>query len=240
MKVDFSNLPNKAPEFDLKALLEAGCHFGHQKRKWHPKMAEYIYMEKDGVHIFDLVKTAEQLQLAYNYAYDLGKNNKSLVIVGTKRQAREIVKAAAEDAGAMHITSRWLGGLMTNWDQIQKSLKRMLHIESGLKDDTFKGYTKFERVQLEKELGRLERFFAGIKNMKGQPDCLFVIDPKREKIAITEADKVGVPVMALIDSNENPDKVTLPIPGNDDAVNSIKLIVEAVADGYKQGRASLK
>lgn len=240
MKIDFSKLPNKAPEFDLKVLLEAGCHFGHQKRKWHPKMAEYIYIEKDGVHIFDLVKTAEQLRLAYNFAYDLGKNGKSLVIVGTKRQARDIVRAAAEDAGAMHITSRWLGGLMTNWDQISKSLKRMLKIEAGLKDDTFKGYTKFEKVQLEKEQGRLSRFFSGIKNMKGKPDCLFVIDPKRENIAVTEANMVDVPVIALIDSNSNPDLVTLPIPGNDDAAGSIKLIVEAVASGYKEGRQAGK
>lgn len=236
--MDFSKLPNKAPDYDLVAFLEAGCHFGHQKRKWHPKMAEFIHMEKNGVHIFDLVKTAEQLKLAYNYAYDLGKNGKSMIFVGTKRQARDIVKKAAQDAGAMYITSRWLGGLLTNWDQINKSLQRMIEIEEGLKSDKFKGYTKFERVKLEKEQGRLERFFAGIRQLKNQPDCIFVVDTNREKISVTEASKKEVPVIALIDSNSDPSQVTLPIPANDDAVKSIKLIVEQIAAAYKAGKAS--
>lgn len=238
MRIDFSKFADKAPQYDLQALLEAGCHFGHQKRKWHPKMSKFIYMEKDGIHIFDLAKTAEQLRLAYNFAYDLGKNGKTVVMIGTKRQAREIIKAAAMDSGAMHITSRWLGGLMTNFDQINQSLKRMLKIESGLKDDTFKGYTKFEKLKLEKEQGRLERFFDGIRTMKSKPDCLFVVDPVREKLALVEAEKVGVPVIALADSNANPDDVALAIPANDDALSSIKFIVEEFARGYKEGKSA--
>lgn len=235
---DFSSLPNHAPDFDLRELLEAGCHFGHQTRKWHPSMKEYIYMEKDGVHIFDLAKTAEQLKLAYNFAFDLGKNGKSLIFVGTKRQAREIVKASADDAGALYITSRWLGGLLTNWEQVYKSLKRMIDIEQGLATDKFKGYTKFERNQLEKEQTRLERFFGGIQNLKQRPDALFVIDPGKEKNVVKEANSMDVPIIALVDSNSDPRPVSIAIPGNDDALSSIEYIVKAVAAGYKAGKAS--
>ncbi|MFZ5376753.1 MAG: 30S ribosomal protein S2 [Patescibacteria group bacterium] len=235
---DFSKLPNHAPDYDLQQLLEAGCHFGHQKRKWHPKMAEYIYMEKNGVHIFDLVKTAAQLQTAYNYAYQLGKEGKTVIFVGTKRQAREVVRTAAEKAGVFHITQRWMGGLLTNWEQINKSIRRMIEIEEGLKTDKFKGYTKFERMQLEKEKGRLERFFEGVRGLKDKPVCLFVIDPNREKIAVTEASKMGVSVVALADSNANPDLVDLVVPANDDAVNSVELIVNQIAEGYLAGKSA--
>jgi small subunit ribosomal protein S2 len=236
MSIDFSKLEDKAPEIDLEELLEAGCHFGHQKNRWHPKMASYIYAEKDGVHIFDLVKTAEQLRKAYNYAYQLGKEGKSLIFVGTKKQARDIIKKAAEEAGAMYIYSRWLGGLLTNWEQLKKSITRMIFIEEGLKGDKFKGYTKFERVQLDKERTKKGRFFDGIKLLKTKPDCLFVVDAKKEDIAVTEASLTGVGVMALVDSNTNPSKVDLVIPANDDAVKSIQVIVNLVAKGYKEGR----
>ncbi len=230
-------LPDKAPEYDLRDLLAAGCHFGHQSHRWHPRAADFIYMEKDGVHIFDLAKTAEQLKLAYNFFFQLGKQNKTVVFVATKRQAREIVKEATAESGLMTITSRWLGGLLTNWEQISKSLKRMVEIETGLKEDTFKGYTKYERVQLEKELGRLIRFFDGIRNLKGKPDALFIVDTVREDNAVKEAATVGVPVVALVDSNGNPFDVTIPIPGNDDAVASISFIVTQMVEAYKAGRA---
>lgn len=229
-----------APEFDLTQLLEAGVHFGHQSRKWHPSMKEYIYMEKDGVHIFDLAKTATQLQHAYDFAYELGHKGKTLVFVGTKRQARDIIKTAAEDAGAMHITSRWLGGLLTNWEQVFKSLKHMIDIEEGLATDKFKGYTKFERVQLEKELARLNRFFGGIKKLKQRPDALFIVDSGREKNAVKEANSSNVPMVALVDSNTDPRPVTIAIPGNDDAATSIEVIVKAVAAGYKAGKEAKK
>jgi small subunit ribosomal protein S2 len=235
---DFANLPNHAPEYDLAQLLEAGCHFGHQTRKWHPAMKEWIYMEKDGVHIFDLAKTAQQLQFAYNYAYDLAQNGKTLVFVGTKRQAREIVQAAATDAGALYINSRWLGGLLTNWEQVSKSLRRMIQIEEGLANDTFKGYTKFEKLQLEKEANRLNRFFKGLKPLKNKPDALFIVDPSREKNAVKEAEVVGVTTVALVDSNTDPRPINLAIPANDDALTSIELVVKAVAEGYKAGKAA--
>ncbi len=236
--IDITSLPQQAPEFDLRELLEAGSHFGHQARKWHPKMAKWIYAEKDGVHIFDLEKTAKQLQLAYNFAFDLGRKNKNLVIVGTKKQARDVIKEATAGKHVMTITSRWLGGLLTNWEQVQKSLRRMLDIEKGLKEGKFDKYTKLERVLLDKERGRLERFFGGISDLKGRPDAIFIIDPGREKVAVLEASKVGVPIMALIDSNSNPDSIDIPVPANDDAVRSISYIVNAVVSGYEAGRIS--
>jgi small subunit ribosomal protein S2 len=238
MNIDFSSLPDKAPEIDLRDLLEAGCHFGHQARKWHPKMDEYIYMEKDGIHIFDLAKTAEQLTKAYNFAFKLGSEGKSLVIVGTKRQARELVKAAAKESGAMYIVSRWLGGMLTNWNQISKSLKRMIKLETGLKEGSFAEYTKYERVQFEKEMGRLQRFFDGIRGLKESPDALFIIDPVREANVVKEAQTKNVPTIALVDTNGDPREVDIPIPANDDAMGSIKLIVDMVAAGYKAGKAA--
>jgi small subunit ribosomal protein S2 len=234
--LDYTKLPNKAPDYNLENLFELGCHFGHQRRKWNPKMKKYIYTTKASVHIFDLEKTVEQLKLAYNYAYSLGKAGKSVIMVGTKRQAKEIIKQAAEEAGVSYINSRWLGGFLTNWEQVSKSLRRMTEIEDGLNTDKYKGYTKFERVQLEKEMSRLKRFFIGLKDIKGKPDCIFVVDPKREKIVVTEAKQVGVSVMALIDSNGDPSKIDLPIPANDDSVKSVEFIVGEIAKAYKAGK----
>lgn len=237
-KTDISQLPDVAPEFDLAELLEAGAHFGHQSSKWHPQMKEFIYMEKDGVHIFDLAKTAQQLRLAYNFAYDLGKKKKTLLMVGTKRQAKEYIQEAAQNSGAFYITSRWLGGLLTNWEQVSKSIKRMVKLEKGLQNNEFDNLTKYERVQIEKEVNRLRRFFEGIKDLKEIPDALFVVDSVREDIAIKESQAMEVPVISLLDSNADPREVTVAIPANDDAMGSIKYIVEAVAAGYKAGRAA--
>jgi len=234
----FVDLPDVAPDFSLEEMLEAGCHFGHQKVKWNPKMSEWIHMEKDGVHIFDLIKTKQQLQKAYNAAYKLGQEGKTLVVVGTKRQAREIVVKSAQEVGALYIFSRWLGGLLTNWEQVKLSLKRMIKIETGLADGSFKNYTKYEKVQLEKELARLRRFFLGIQSLKQQPDCLFVVDTVRERIAVREANNTGVPVIGICDSNANPDEVDICIPVNDDAQKSLELIVTAVTSGYAAGKAA--
>lgn len=231
-----ANLPEKAPEVDLRELLEVGAHFGHQKAKWSPKMREWIYMEKDGVHIIDLEKTAQQLQHAYNYAFYLGQKGKTLLVVGTKRQAREHIEASASAHGLPFITQRWLGGLITNWNQVKKSLKRMLKIEEGLKTGAYNAYTKYERVQLEKELGRLRRFFAGIRTMKQEPDALFVVDPVREGNAILEATKNGIPIVAICDTNADPDDISLVIPANDDAQKSIEYLVEYVCAGYEAGK----
>lgn len=239
-EIDLSSLPDKAPEYDLRQLLEAGCHFGHHTKKWHPMMAPWIHMEKDQIHIFDLAKTAQQLRLAYNYAYHLGSQGKSLVMVGTKKQAKDIVRTVALEAKMPYIASRWLGGTLTNWEQISKSIRNMIKIEKGLKDGDFAHLTKFERTQLEKQATRLSRFFDGLRDLKSTPDALFVIDPKKEKITITEALANEVPIVALIDSNSDPREVSLPIPANDDAVGSIELIVKAVAAGYVAGRDSKK
>ncbi len=236
----FSDLPNKAPDYDLRELLEAGCHFGHQKAKWNPHMREWIYMEKDGVHIFDLAKTAAQLQMAYNFAYKLGTQGKNVIFVGTKKQAREVIETSAKAAGLSYITSRWLGGFLTNWEQVRKSIKRMLDIEKGLESGKYDNYTKYERVQLDKERTKLSRFFVGVQTLKDAPDCIFIVDPGREKIAASEARSMNVPVVALIDSNSDPDLVDLPIPANDDALKSVTYIVEQFAAGYAAGKAAGK
>lgn len=235
-QIDPSKLPDKAPQYDLRELLEAGVHFGHQIKKWHPKMAEYIYMEKDGVHIFDLAKTAEQLRLAYNYLYDLGQKGKTVIFVGTKRQARDIVKEKATEAGALYITSRWLGGTLTNWDQVKKSIKRMNDLETGLQSGAYSGYTKYEQVQLEKELARLQRFFVGIRSLSKMPDAIVVVDPTREDNVIKEAETVDIPVLGLADSNADPRVLAIAIPGNDDAMSSISLIVTELTKAYGEGR----
>lgn len=236
MKQDFSKLPNKAPEYELLTLLEAGCHFGHQKAKRHPRMDEYIYTEKDGVHIFDLAITAQQLQLAYNFVYDQASKGKSMVIVGTKKQARELIEDAAKECGAHFIVSRWLGGFLTNWGQVKKSLKRMLDIEAGLKSGKFDGYTKFEKVQLEKEKNKLSRFFEGLRDLKKSPDFLFVVDIKREKNAIKEANIMGVPVVAIVDTNSDPEGVDIVIPANDDAVRSLSFLIGEISKAYQEGK----
>mgnify|MGYP000900400079 CR=1 FL=1 len=229
---------SKTPEFDLQEMLELGCHFGHKASKWHPKMAEYIYGEKDGIHLFDLPKVAELLKEACAYVYKLAKESKTLLLVGTKKQARDIVRDAALDASCFYINARWMGGMLTNWSQVSKSIKRMEEIREGLATDKYKGYTKYERVQLEKEQIKLERFFGGLKGLKAKPDCILVIDPKKERITVAEANNVAVPVIALIDSDSDPRPVQFVLPGNDDAVKSIKFFVDQITAAYKAGRAA--
>ncbi len=225
-------------EINLQEMLELGCHFGHQASKWHPKMAEYIYAQKDGIHLFDLPKVGELLEAAKAYVYNLAKEGKTLVLLGTKKQARDVVKEAAMDASCFYINARWMGGLLTNWPQVSKSIKRMEEIREGLATDKYKGYTKYERVQLEKEQIKLERFFGGLRGLKGKPDCIFIVDPKKEHIVVAEANNVNVPVIALTDSDSDPRPVQFVLPGNDDAVKSIKYFVDHIAAAYKAGRAA--
>lgn len=233
-------IASKNQEFDLQEMLELGCHFGHKASKWHPQMSEYIYGVKDGIHLFDLPKVAELLREACDYVYKLAKEGKTLLLVGTKKQARDIVKESALDASCFYINARWMGGMLTNWPQVSKSIKRMEEIREGLATDKYKGYTKYERVQLEKEQIKLERFFGGLKGLKDKPDCIFVIDPKKERITVAEANSVNVPVMALIDSDSDPRPVQFVLPGNDDAVKSIKFFVDQITAAYKAGRADRK
>ncbi len=235
-QIDLSKLPSKAPEYDLRDLLEAGCHFGHQKSKWNPDMEEYIYTEKNGVHIFDLAITAKQLTAAYNYMYKLGKDNKSVIFVGTKRQARKVIQETAKECGVHYITSRWLGGLFTNWPQISKSLRKMLSMESKMESGAYDNYTKFEQAQMSKQITRLRRFFDGLRELKELPDAIFVVDSEREDIAVTEANKMDIPVIALMDSDGHPDDAAIPIPANDDAVKSIELVVKQMGEAYLAGQ----
>jgi small subunit ribosomal protein S2 len=212
----------------LQELFDAGVHLGHQAQKWHPKMKPWIYCEQNGIHLFDLEKTAAQLQRATDRLAELKKAGKSVIVVATKKQAAEIVPALAEQAQVMYIVNRWPGGLITNWEQIRKSIKRMGEIEVGLQGDKYREYTKYERLLLEKELSRLRRLFGGVKDLKNKPDALFVVDVMKEKNAVHEALKENVEIIALIDSNTDPTGIAIPVPGNDDALSSIKLIIAAV------------
>lgn len=223
---------------DLQQLLEAGVHFGHQSHRWNPKMRDFIFDTRDGVHIFDLVKTASQLENALQFAYELGKSGKNLIFVGTKRQAQEIVKVAAEEAGAMYIITRWMGGFLTNWEQVFKSIDKMNRLKSGLASGKYDHYTKYERMQIQKDIDRLERFFIGVADIKKTPDAIFVVDIMEEEVAAKEAKTLGIPVIALVDSNGNPElaEYDYVIPANDDAVSSIKLLTTMVAQAYAEGK----
>lgn len=223
-------------DIDLKELLEAGVHFGHQTQRWNPRMRSYIYAERDGVHIFDLVKTAQQLQAAMDFARKLGKEGKTLVFVGTKRQAQEIIKEKATEAGAMYIVTRWLGGFLTNFEQVSKSIKNMNAIYKGLENGQYDNYTKFEQVQLRKDADRSARFLEGVKDLNALPDALFIADLTEDKVASREARIMDIPVIAIADSNADPKMADYVIPGNDDAVSSIAILTEMVAQAYAEGK----
>lgn len=226
------------PEFDLNELLETGAHFGHQAKRWHPKMAPYIYAKRDGVHIFDLIITADKLKEASEKIYQLAKEGKTVIFVGTKRQAKEIVKEEAVQAGAMYIVNRWLGGFISNWEQVSKSVKEMITLKKNLEEGKFKHYTKKEKLLVEKKIQRLERFFGGVADLKKAPDALFIVDIGREKTAVIEANDANIPVIAMVDSNDDPTPVDIVIPANDDAARSVKYVVHAIAEAYKAGKAA--
>ena len=222
----------------MEELFEAGCHLGHPAYKWHPKMKPWIYGEQDGIHLFDLAKTSVQLEKVDTYVRNLKRDGKTLVVVATKKQAAELAEKLALESGAMYIVNRWPGGLITNWDQVKKSIKRMNEIEEGLETGKFKEYTKYERLMMEKELARLERLFGGLKKLKGKPDALLIIDAQKEKNSVKEALKENIDIIALLDSNTDPTDITLPIPGNDDALSSITLILTQVLKAYGEGEKS--
>lgn len=235
MKLDLSTLPNKAPDYDLQTLFDANMHYGHPASQWHPKMKSWIHSEKNGVHIFDLAKTAAQLQLAYNLFYQLGAEGKQIVMVGTKRQSREVITKTAQDSGLNYIVARWLGGFLTNWEQVYKSMKVMTADQEKLDQGSFTGRTKYELVKIQKELDRMRRFFGGVSKLTSRPDAIFVIDPKKEKNAVREANLESITVIGLVDSNTNPDQIDIVIPGNDDAFKSIELVVTQLAEAYALG-----
>ncbi|WP_349410525.1 30S ribosomal protein S2 [Pseudalkalibacillus sp. SCS-8] len=224
----------------MKQLLEAGVHFGHQTRRWNPKMARYIFTERNGIYIIDLQKTVKKVEEAYNYMRDIAADGGKILFVGTKKQAQESVKDEAVRAGQYYINQRWLGGTLTNFDTIRKRIKRLKDLEKMQEDGTFDVLPKKEVILLKKEMDRLEKFLGGIKDMNGLPDVLFVIDPRKERIAIAEARKLNIPIVAIVDTNCDPDEVDVVIPGNDDAIRAVKLLTSKMADAVveaNQGNA---
>ena len=220
----------------MKQLLEAGVHFGHQTRRWDPKMAEYIFQARNGIHIIDLQKTSKKLDEAYSFMKEQAEEGKTVLFVGTKKQAQECMKDAAQMSGMYYINQRWLGGMLTNFGTIRKRVERLKELETMQEDGTFDVLPKKEVILLKKEMEKLEKNLGGIKDMTEIPGVLFVADPKKEKIAILEAKKLGIPVVGLIDTNCNPEDLDYPIPGNDDAIRAVKLIADTMANAIIEGR----
>ena len=220
----------------MKQLLEAGVHFGHQTRRWDPKMAEYIFQARNGIHIIDLQKTSKKLDEAYGFIKEQAEEGKTILFVGTKKQAQECMKEAALKCGMYYIDQRWLGGMLTNFDTIQKRIQRLKDLETMQEDGTFDVLPKKEVILLKKEMEKLERNLGGIKDMDQLPGVIFLIDPKKERIAILEARKLGIPVVGLVDTNCNPEELDYPIPGNDDAIRAVKLIADVMANAVIEGK----
>ena len=227
----------------MKQLLEAGVHFGHQTRRWDPRMAPYIFTERNGIYIIDLQKTAKKIDEAYAVLKNIIDEGKTVIFVGTKKQAQECVKEEAERCGMYYVNQRWLGGMLTNFGTIKTRINRLKELEKMENDGTFEVLPKKEVILLKKEMGKLQANLGGIKDMNEIPGAMFVVDPKKERIAILEARKLGIPVIGLVDTNCNPEDVDYVIPGNDDAIRAIKLIVEAMANAViesKQGETPVQ
>ena len=220
----------------MKQLLEAGVHFGHQTRRWDPKMAEYIFQARNGIHIIDLQKASKKLDEAYKFVKDEAEAGKDVLFVGTKKQAQECMKEAALRCNMYYVDQRWLGGMLTNFDTIQTRINRLKRLEAMETDGTFDVLPKKEVIKLKSEREKLEKNLGGIKNMSRLPGVLFIVDPKKERIAILEARKLNIPIVGLIDTNCNPEDVDYPIPGNDDAIRSVKLIADVIANAVIEGR----
>ena len=220
----------------MKQLLEAGVHFGHQTRRWDPKMAEYIFQARNGIHIIDLQKTSKKIDEAYAFLKEQAEEGKTVLFVGTKKQAQECVKEAAEKSGMYYVDQRWLGGMLTNFDTIRTRVQRLKDLEKMQEDGTFDVLPKKEVILLKKEMEKLERNLGGIKDMEEIPGVIFLVDPKKEHIAVLEAKKLNIPVVGLVDTNCNPEDVDYPIPGNDDAIRAVKLITDVMANAIIEGK----
>ena len=220
----------------MKQLLEAGVHFGHQTRRWNPKMAEYIFTERNGIYIIDLQKTVRKLEEAYNFIRELSENGESVLFVGTKKQAQDSVREEAERAGAYFVNARWLGGMLTNFTTIRHRIDRLRQLRAMEEDGTFDLLPKKEVIKLKLEIEKLEKFMGGIKDMKKLPGALFIVDPRKERIAVAEAKKLGIPIVAIVDTNCDPDEIDYVIPGNDDAIRAVKLISATMANAIIEGR----
>jgi small subunit ribosomal protein S2 len=223
----------------MKELLEAGVHFGHQVKRWNPKMKKYIFGERNGIYIIDLQKTLKGLEDAYYYVRDIASSGAGVLFVGTKKQAQESVTEEAKKASAFYVNQRWLGGMLTNFVTVRKSIERLKKIDSMKEDGTLNLLTKKEASSLEKERAKLEKNLSGIKEMKELPGVIFVIDPKKERIGVAEARKLSIPIVAVVDTNCDPDEIDYVIPGNDDAIRAIKLLTSKIADAVIEGREAL-
>jgi len=220
----------------MKQLLEAGVHFGHQTRRWNPKMSRYIFTERNGIYIIDLQKTVKLVDNAYNYVRDIAADGGKVLFVGTKKQAQDAIKEEAERSGQYYVNHRWLGGTLTNWNTIQKRIKRLKDINRMEEDGTFDVLPKKEVGLLNKEREKLEKFLGGIKDMPGLPDVIFIVDPRKERIAVQEAHKLNIPIVAMVDTNCDPDEIDVVIPSNDDAIRAVKLITGTIADAIIEGK----
>ena len=220
----------------MKQLLEAGVHFGHQTRRWDPKMAEYIFQARNGIHIIDLQKTSKKLDEAYSFLKEQAEEGKTILFVGTKKQAQECVKEAAEKSGMFYVNERWLGGTLTNFKTIRKRIERLAELEKMQEDGTFEVLPKKEVILLKKEMDKLEKNLGGIKEMTQIPDVIFVVDPKKEHIAVQEARKLNIPLVGLVDTNCDPNDVDYVIPGNDDAIRAVKLVTDVLANAVIEGK----
>ncbi len=220
----------------MKQLLEAGVHFGHQTRRWNPKMAPYIFTERNGIYIIDLQKTVRKLEEAYMFVRDLSAEGKSVLFVGTKKQAQDSIREEAIRAGAHYVNARWLGGMLTNFRTIRGRIARLAQLRAMEEDGTFDLLPKKEVIKLNHEIEKLEKFLGGIKNMDKLPGALFIVDPRKEKIAVAEARKLNIPIVAIVDTNCDPDDVDYVIPGNDDAIRAVKLIASTMANAILEGR----
>ncbi len=220
----------------MKQLLEAGVHFGHQTRRWNPKMAEYIFTERNGIYIIDLQKTVKKIEEAYYFVRDIAAEGGTVLFVGTKKQAQDAIREEAERTGMYYVNARWLGGMLTNFKTIKKRIDRLYQLKKMKEDGTMELLPKKEVLKLNLEEERLEKFLGGIKEMKNIPSALFVVDPRKEKNAIAEAHKLGIPVIAIVDTNCDPEEADYPIPGNDDAIRAVKLIVSTIGNAILEGK----
>ena len=220
----------------MKQLLEAGVHFGHQTRRWNPKMDKYIFAERNGIYIIDLQKTVKKLEEAYAFVKEVSENGGEVLFVGTKKQAMDSIREEAIRCGMPFVNARWLGGMLTNFGTIQTRIKRLAQLKAMEQDGTFALLPKKEVIKLNLEIEKLEKFMGGITKMKKQPAALFIVDPRKERIAVAEAHKLGIPIVAIVDTNCDPDEVDYVIPGNDDAIRAVRLIAGAVADAVIEGR----
>ena len=220
----------------MKSLLEAGVHFGHQTRRWNPKMAPYIYTERNGIYIIDLQKTVKKLEEAYAFVRDLSANGGNVLFVGTKKQAQDAIKEEATRCGGYYVNARWLGGMLTNFRTIRKRIDRMDQLAKMKENGTFELLPKKEVAKLELEMEKLDKYLGGVKNMKTLPKAMFIVDPHKERIAVAEARKLNIPIVAIVDTNCNPDEIDYVIPGNDDAIRAVKLIAGAMADAVLEGK----